>query len=520
MALREPRFTDRHPGDFNSFRHRRENTAISFVAPGPTCEAKTPLPGIPLEENPLRMRLFAGRFLPITFKNQDNLSEMTINGGWEILRHALRPRVGVSAFEAWFRTVEGNLEGDTLTLRCPDRFSRDWIRGRYGAVLSDVAGAQTKIAFTINSTLGANETAVPATPALTPGPVSSVPKDPSLESFVAGPENVLALEAARAVAQGQAGHCIPLVLSGTSGSGKSHLCRAIRRGAQGPVVYRSSDEYTSEVTRAMRSGQMDALRQRYRRSLNVLILEDIHFFAGRRATQIELFHTLDHLLSHGKAVVLSSECPPNEVKGLDPRLASRMSSGLIAQIAAPALKTRRAILREKAAGGGIRIPQACLETLAQLPVRSVRDLLAGLNQIVARATLLRRPVTPDLVAEAIAAIELSEHPHRLEEIIELTARSCGVTLEEMQSRSRRRRLVRPRQIAMYLARSYTDSSLKEIGQAFARDHSSVIYAVETVERRMLEQPQLRYEIETLSARINPVSRAGSGAGNTRGTRRT
>lgn len=449
---------------------------------------------------------------------------MTKFRGWEAVREAVRQRIGVAAYEAWFRSLEGALEGDTLVLRCPDRFSRDWVRERYGPVIQEITPQLRRIEYRIDPEAGG---AVPVSRPAEQGtrrqptpearPAASFD---SFDSFVVGPGNALAVEAARAVARGQAGRCSPLVLAGYSGAGKTHLCQAIRHELRERVLYRSSEEFTTEVTGALRSGQMGPLRQRYRRSLNVLILEDVQFLSGKRATQVELFHTLDHLLAHGKTVVLSAECPPQKIAGLDAKLASRMSSGLVACIAPPGLETRRTILREKAAAGGLRLPEECLETLAARPVQSVRDLLAGLNQVVARAALLRQPVTPELMAEALAAVDVKEQPRSLEEIVALASRSYSVSLEELRGRSRRRRVVRPRQIAMYLCRLYTDASLKEIGQLFRRDPTTVLHAIESVEKRVVEQPQLRYQLETLGCRISPSAPDRSGGGSTRGTRPT
>ena len=403
---------------------------------------------------------------------------MTTTGGWEAIREAVWHRVGASAFEAWFQAVEGRTEGDTLILDCPDRFTRDWIRTRYGEILDEFKPEGGSVEYKVGNaehkkieTGSSRTTGRIAVAAAEPAPRSA--PDPCFESFVADPGNVLALEAARAIALDSVGGCSPLVLVGGSGVGKSHLCRAIRRQRRDNVVYRSSEEFTTEVTRAMRTRQMDAFRGRYRRSCNLLILEDVQFLAGKNATQIECFHTLDHLISRGTPVVLSAEKPPQEIEGLDPKLASRMASGLVACIKAPELKTRLAILREKAAAGGVRLPEDCLERLAERRVRSVRDLIAGLNQVVARAALLRHPVDLGIVEEALATVDVPGRRRGLEEILGLVGRSYGLSREELRSRSRRRRIVRPRQMAMYLARHYTDASLKEIGLALGRDHSSV-----------------------------------------------
>jgi chromosomal replication initiator protein len=286
------------------------------------------------------------------------------------------------------------------------------------------------------------------------------------------------------------------------------------------MIYRSADEFTSEVTRAMRTGQMEEIRHRYRRSLNVLILEDVQFLAGKKATQIEFFHTLDHLLSERKRVVISADRLPHEIEGLHEGLRSRMASGLVAYIGPPELDTRRAILREKAASGGVRLDAECLEILATRPVDSVRDLLAGLNQVVARASLLRARPSPELVNAALEAVDVPGRRHSPEEVAAMVARAYSVTPTDLPSRSRKRRIVRPRQLAMYLCRQYTDASLLEIGQLFRRDSSSVRYAIEAVERRVLEQPQMRYELESLAARLSPLRPSRTGAGSTLGTRRT
>ncbi len=424
---------------------------------------------------------------------------MNTCGGWEAVRQSVRQRIGARAFDAWFGSLEGEIEGATLSIRCPDRFSRDWIRGRYADVLVEAA-QPLAIEYRVGPHKPAEGSRPPARgPARAVAPAPRA--EPGFESFVAGPANALALEAARAVARGETGRCNPLVITGGAGVGKTHLCEAIRALADGSVVYRSSEEFTSEVTQAIRSDRMSTIRQRYRRAANLLILEDLQFLPGKRATQIELFHTLDHLLSRGRAVVLTADRPPGEIDGLDRQLASRAASGLVARIGPPEQDTRRAILRAKAAAGGVRLPVPCLELLAERAVESVRDLLAGLNQVVARATLLKQSITVDLVRESLATVDVPGRRHSLEEIIGLVARAYSVSVDELHGRSRKRSVSRPRQLAMYLCRRYTDASLKEIGRSLHRDHASVLYAIDAVERRALEQPQLRYQLETLAARL-------------------
>jgi chromosomal replication initiator protein len=217
--------------------------------------------------------------------------------------------------------------------------------------------------------------------------------------------------------------------------------------------------------------------------------------------------------------VFSADRGPSELDELDPKLRSRMASGLVARIAPPESDTRRAILRERAARGGVRVPDECLELLAARELSSVRDLLGGLNQVVARASLLRAPITPELVAQALDAVEMPGRARSLEEIVLETARAYGLEPEALRSRSRKQVVVRPRQIAMYLARRYTPASLADIGRAFGRDHTSVMYAIDVVERRIVERPQLRYELEALAARVSGSPPLRSASGSTRGTPR-
>jgi chromosomal replication initiator protein len=446
-------------------------------------------------------------------------------GGWEAVRTVLRRRVGEAAFEAWFRALDGRLEGETLVLRCPDRFSRDWLRGRYGKLIEECAAGVRGVEYRVDlvaasaasSGARASASAPPRASAVVERAEDSGAQERLFESFIEGPGNALALEAARLIARGQAGRCNPLFLYANTGMGKTHLCRAIHSRLGNVALYRSSEEFTTEVTEALRAGQMPRIRQRYRRSTNVLILEDVQFLAGKRATQVELFHTLDHLMSHGRTVVLSADRPPAELDELDPKLSSRMASGLVACIAPPGHETRLAILRERAARGGVRVPDACLELLATRELASVRDLVGGLNQVVARASLLKSAITPELVAQALAAVELPGRARSLEEIMAETARAYGVGKDDLRARSRKQSLVRPRQIAMYLARRYTEASLAEIGRAFSRDHTSVMYAIDVVERRIVEKPQLRYELEALAQRVSGGPPRRSASDSTRGT---
>ena len=195
-------------------------------------------------------------------------------GGWETVRTAVGQRVGEAAFEAWIRTLDGRLEGETLVLRCPDRFTRDWVRSRFGRTIEECAPAARSIEYRVDPGALAPPRPERAEPVAEPAEQSCA-QEQLFERFVVGPGSALALEASRAVARGEAGRCNPLFLVGGTGSGKTHLCRAISGQVGSAALYRSSEEFTTEVTEALRAGQMPRIRQRYRRQANMLILEEV-----------------------------------------------------------------------------------------------------------------------------------------------------------------------------------------------------------------------------------------------------
>jgi chromosomal replication initiator protein len=451
----------------------------------------------------------------------------------------MREHVGRAAYEAWFERLEGRSEGEALVILCPDRFTRGYLESRYGAAIQRAASAYKLIRFesvdrvanggdsvhsaqnrpkalqvTQNGALEATRAALARAAATASQAAAEAPQG-SFATFVAGPPNVLALAAARAVAAGRAGRCNPLVITGGSGVGKTHLCRAIEQSCPERALYRSSEQFTIEVTAAMRGGAMDGIRHRYRRVSNLLILDDIQFLEGKPATQAELFHTIEHLLAKGRSIVVSADRPLQELD-LDPKLRSRLGSGLIARIGVSDIEMARGILRAKAAHGGLRVPDDCIELLAAHSSKTARDVVSALNQVVARSTLLGRPIDVKLVRETLAEVGIAGPPRTLSEIIDATAQAYGLTADQLMCRSRRRTLVMPRHFAMYLCRRLTQASLAEIGRAFCRDHTTVMHGLRTVEARIAARPQVRYELEALAARLGaPSLEAASGSGTAR-----
>ena len=335
----------------------------------------------------------------------------------------------------------------------------------------------------------------------------------TFETFVVGPCNALAREAAFALAQDRQQSLNPLFLVSDQGLGKTHLARAIvseaRRCGSQQLVYTSAEGFTSEFMTAIRAKRMESFKQRFRQGCQLLVIEDVQFLGSKTATQLELFHTLVHLLDAGVRVVISADRLPRRSEGFEPRLCSQMAAGLVAELEPPDAAVRRRILRAKASAGGVGVPDECLDQLVEGARGSVRDLEGVLIQLVAMASLMKRPIDRELTGLALRKLAAPELRGRLDAttVIRTVALFFGTAPEALSARSRRKDVLIPRQLAMYLCRRYTSLPLAEIARAFDRDHPAVSNAIKVVERQILERAPLRYQVEELSARLDRVERS-------------
>jgi chromosomal replication initiator protein len=430
--------------------------------------------------------------------------------------------------DAWIRPLGARAAGDRLCLLCPTAFHRDRIREHFLGEIARCVRAESGHDLHIDLELGAQEiepraatiqTAArgaearaqcpaPRATAARPAPVqNALPY--SFDNFVVGACNALAREASLAVASGRQRPVSLLFLSAGAGLGKTHLARAIVGEARGRgqerVIYASAEAFTNDFMASIRSRRMDRFKRRYRQSCDLLVLEDVQFLRAKQATQLELFHTLTHLIDVGSRVVFTADRLPRDIDQLEPRLRSQMAAGLVAELEPPDATVRREILRGKAAAGGVRLPRDCVELLVESVRGNVRDLEGVLIQLVASASLLKRPIDLNLTREALR--KLTPQPDRAAEleptaIIETVAAFFRTRPEALASRSRRRDVLVPRQLAMYLCRRYSDAPLAAIGRSLGRDHPAVSNAVKVIERRMLEHAPLRYQIEALCARLD------------------
>ncbi len=451
---------------------------------------------------------------------------------WSDVVRRLEAEAPPFVIDAWVRPLIAETNGDRIRLLCPSALHlkriRDRFLGQIRKLVEAEAGKPVEIeldiaaptpAAKISTARVATTPAKRATSAAEPQPRAQKVHKPeqhnlpyTFENFVVGACNRLAREASLAVAQGSQLTVNPLYLASAPGLGKTHLARAIaeaRTRTDGRVIYTSSESFTNQFTGAIRNRKMDQFKKRFRNGCDLLVVEDVQFLGGKKATQFELFQTLSHLVDIGARVVLTADRLPSEIAGLEERVRSHMTAGLVATLEPPDALVRREILRVKAASGGVRLPNDCLDLLVDVVRGSVRDLEGVLVQLVTTSSLLKRPIDLELTEQSLAKVSAMCATKRrlaIETIIEVVAKLYETTPAVLASRSRRKEAMVPRQIAMYLCRRYTHQPASAIARVFARSHPSVSNAEKVVERRVLENAPFRYRVEAISARLDELER--------------
>ena len=325
----------------------------------------------------------------------------------------------------------------------------------------------------------------------------------TFDSWVVGKSNEFATAAARRVAEDTKATINPLFLYGGVGLGKTHLMTAIawhvrRRHPQRKVMYLSAEKFMFQFIRAMRSKDTMSFKEQFR-SVDVLMIDDVQFIAGKDATQEEFFHTFNALVDQNKQIVLSADKSPSDLEGVEERVKSRLGWGLVADIHPTTYELRLGILQAKAERTGVAIPVKVLEFLAHKITQNIRELEGALNRITAHATLIGRPITIDSAQEVLHdLIRANDRRVTIEEIQKRVAEHFSIRLADMHSPRRARAVARPRQVAMYLSKQLTSRSLPEIGRKFGgRDHTTVMHAVRKIEELRASDHGFDEDIELL-----------------------
>ncbi len=413
---------------------------------------------------------------------------------WKSIQPDLEQLLGGEEYQTWIAPLRPVHADDTgLTLTCDNAIVLDWVRDHYLRDMETVAKSRFGRGFSIQ--LDGTQESPQATPAL-PRSSSTLSLNPvfTFERFVTGPSNQFAAAAAEAVADNPGESYNPLFLYGGSGLGKTHLLHAIghrvaTRHPQLRVEYLTTEQFVNDLINCIRRKKMDGFRARFR-ALDVLLLDDIQFIAGKERTQEEFFHTFNTLQSAGRQVVFTSDSRPADIPGLEERLRSRFLQGLLADIQPPDLETRCAILREKARAAGWDLPEDVVLFIARRVQKNVRELEGCLNRTIAYAQLTTLPVSVELVRKALSEVLPEEREVTPAEIIRFVAHHYGVRVADLKGRSNRRPISLPRQVAMYLIREILGLSYPEIGKLFSKHHSTAIYAVENISKQRQSNPDL------------------------------
>jgi len=439
---------------------------------------------------------------------------------WETAKSELRNALPRADFETWISSLQpiGIVEGKVLVLEAPSVLTEAWVNSNYAEMLRRqltlVAGRNMDYRLTASVDAAREVAPAPAPVArasrqAASSPAPAIKATNTFEIFIVGPENEMAHGASLAVAKEPGHYYNPLFIHGPTGLGKTHLMHAIAHSVyaanpQARIAYISSETFTNDFIQALQTGSVAPFRRRYR-ELDLLLIDDIHFLAGKESTQDEFFHTFNELHNNHKQVVLTSDRPASEIAKLQERLVSRFQWGMVCSIQAPGLETRIAILRKKAAARGLDLQPEIAEFIASRIARNVRNLEGAVTRIVGLVGMTRKPLELAQVEKLLHDILVEEASHTLtaEVIQRKVAEHYRIQMSDMTSKRRMQNIAFPRQVAMYLATQLTGMSLVSIGQAFGgRDHGTVIHARKTVVNQMEVDANVRRTVEYLRAQLS------------------
>ena len=458
------------------------------------------------------------------------MTDKTASELWHAACAHLRKRLHPDVFSRWIAVIEPKeLSNDTLTLAVDNNFYQTWLEDNYLPLIRDAVSSvaqdpELKIVFAVGKTPGL-ETEEKDEPAVdesrpptrtTHSPARKVMADPLLNpkftfnDFIVGPSNNFGHAAALAVAQSPARAYNPLFMYGGVGLGKTHLMQAIGhhvlRNSNAKISYMSSETFTNEYIDALQNKALVQFRKKYR-GVDLLLIDDIHFLAGKERMQEEFFHTFNVLFDAHKQIVMTSDRPASEIQGLEQRLVSRFEWGLVTELQPPDLETRIAILRNKQAQSGIALADEIILFIARSVRSNIRRLEGALIRATSYASLIGRPLTVHDAESLLRDTIDNEKQDALtfEQIMKAVADHYDIRLVDMTSKRRPSAITGPRQVAMYLCRTLTPASLPEIGGAFGKTHATILHACRLVETKMVDDADLRQSVSHLSRQLEKKS---------------
>lgn len=435
---------------------------------------------------------------------------------WEAARKHLKEQVSPSGFALWLEPVraEGSPAG-TLRLICPNDFAQRWVQSHYLPLITRIlASLGYQGPVEVMAACRGRASALVRPPGVQPAlPELAPPKNGrplhrafTFERFVVGACNRLAFQASQALARNDTLLNGILFLTSGPGLGKSHLSQAVgnflketQPGTR--ILYATAEDFANDMVRSLKAGQMGRFKEKYRQECDILLLEEVQFLSGKEKIQAELCYTLDALMSRQKRLVFTSCYLPGEISHLSKELSSRLTGGLITPIGQPDFPTRVQILVRKAEERALAAPRPVLEYLAEHLTEDVRRLESALDCLAARATLLQEPITLRTAQEVLHDLKAVECRLSIPQIQKLVGDYFQVSVKDLLGRSRQKKLVRARQVALYFAQLYTGKTVTELGRLFNRSHSSVVHALQTLERDRRIQPRLEEEMRFLEEKL-------------------
>lgn len=458
---------------------------------------------------------------------------------WKSTLGELELQMTRATFNTWLKgtRVVDSEEGE-FVIGVRNDFAKDWLENRLQdtvlRTLSGIVGRPVEVRFIVCSddyqtenkrtngrhieppihhNNGNGQTKKPALkvldspqnmPGLTPLPELTLSQRFTFANFVVGSNNRLAHAAALSVSENPGKTYNPLFIYSSVGLGKTHLLHAIGHRCHEDgcrVLYISAETFANDLIMSIRNKQTEWMRERYR-TVDVLLIDDIQFIAGKESTQEEFFHTFNELHSHGKQVVITSDRPPKALVTLEERLQSRFEWGLMADIQAPDIEMRKAILQSKAEEQNYRVPDYVFDIIAHHVRDSIRELEGALNKVIAFSQFSDTPITEELVDMALADLLRRTDRPSLERVVEVICYYYGVSLADLASASRKRSIAYPRQVAMYMARNETDASLPQVGTYLGgRDHTTIMYGCDKIARDVEINSSTRREVLEIKARL-------------------
>lgn len=469
----------------------------------------------------------SGELQPDSVNNMPIEYSLTADQLWSNAKDVIRSEISLQNFNTWFNSSSGvSLDDETFKISVPNKFTAEWLKSRFNqAIVKAVAsclGASRKIEYVIGNSNDSVSPVSDVSEKTSNGVVSepaSTTKTEGLDfesnlnlrylfdNFVVGDSNQFPHAAARAVAEApMQTKYNPLYIYGGSGLGKTHLVQAIGNEVTAnfsnlKVLYVTSEKFTNDFIDAIARKKTLEFAKSYR-SVDLLLLDDIQFFTGKEATQEQFFHTFNALYQAGKQIVLTSDRPPRDIKGLEERLLSRFQCGLVTDIQPPDLETRTAILNMIIKLQGLSIPPDVVAYIANNVTRNIRELEGSIIRLNAYGSLNGRKIDIPFAQDALKGTFTAGKEISVKSITENVAEYYRIDPDHLRSKRKTAELVRARQVAMYICRKYTPHSLKKIGEEFGgRDHSTVIHAISTVENNLETDFNLKTAVEALEAAI-------------------